>query len=168
MWASRLAQLRVSRVFKRWETRLEINYHAFLVTTALFQVMFFAHWMACLWTLQARALTDGGTARLTRSLPFLTAAPLCLPGASEASGRLQAAPLRTPQSTAGAAWRPAAASGARLSSRPGRAFSSTTEHRRHTPNAQHVQNVRSVRRVVHPPGFIAHRPAETSRLQLSL
>jgi len=46
--------LRASRVFKRWETRLEINYNLLAVFQSVALFLFMAHWMACIWVLQAR------------------------------------------------------------------------------------------------------------------
>ena len=48
--------VRASRIFKRWETRLEINYNGFSLMQSLIGVMVLAHWMACVWTIQAKML----------------------------------------------------------------------------------------------------------------
>lgn len=45
---------RGSRIFKRWETRLAINYHLLAMTQSLLGVLLLGHWMACFWTIQAK------------------------------------------------------------------------------------------------------------------
>jgi hypothetical protein len=45
--------LRASRMFKRWETRFEINYNALALYRSVILVVVSAHWMACTWCLQA-------------------------------------------------------------------------------------------------------------------
>jgi len=49
-------QFRGSRIFKRWETRLAINYHLLAMTQSLLGVLLLGHWMACFWTIQASSL----------------------------------------------------------------------------------------------------------------
>ena len=48
--APSLTQVRSSRIFKRWETRLEVNYNVLSTTQSLAGVAVMAHWMACLWS----------------------------------------------------------------------------------------------------------------------
>ena len=51
-----MRQFRGSRIFKRWETRLAINYHLLAMTQSLLGVLLLGHWMACFWTIQAKLL----------------------------------------------------------------------------------------------------------------
>lgn len=45
---------RGSRIFKRWEMRLSINYSHLSLLSLIFYVCMVTHWFACLWGLQAR------------------------------------------------------------------------------------------------------------------
>ena len=50
----KLARLaRSSRVFKRWESRIAIDYSVLSITKCLVGVCIASHWMACIWILQA-------------------------------------------------------------------------------------------------------------------
>jgi len=49
--------MRASRMFKRWETRLEINYGKVAVIKCIVLIVLASHWFACVWGLQA-ALSD--------------------------------------------------------------------------------------------------------------
>ena len=46
-------QVRASRLFKRWETRLEINYIALTMAKCIVMIVLASHWFACVWGLQA-------------------------------------------------------------------------------------------------------------------
>ena len=45
--------LRGSRIFKRWETRVSINYGVLAMVRAILMLLFCAHWAGCIWGLQA-------------------------------------------------------------------------------------------------------------------
>jgi len=45
--------LRGSRIFKRWEMRLTIDYAALSICTTIGQILVACHWFACIWGLQA-------------------------------------------------------------------------------------------------------------------
>jgi len=45
--------VRASRLFKRWETRLEINYIALTMAKCIVMIVLASHWFACVWGLQA-------------------------------------------------------------------------------------------------------------------
>ena len=45
--------LRGSRIFKRWEMRLTINYAALSIAVTIGQILVACHWFACIWGLQA-------------------------------------------------------------------------------------------------------------------
>lgn len=45
--------LKASRIFKRWETRLAINYTRLDLVKSLAWALLCAHWIACMWVLQA-------------------------------------------------------------------------------------------------------------------
>ena len=45
--------MRGSRVFKRWEMRLSINYAYLSIFTTTISMVMFSHWFACVWGLQA-------------------------------------------------------------------------------------------------------------------
>ena len=47
--------LRASRMFKRWESKIAINYAALALGRCIFGVVVMSHWFACLFALQARA-----------------------------------------------------------------------------------------------------------------
>ena len=47
------AVLRTSRIIKRWETRIAIDYAMLSIFKCIVGVMLAAHWMACAWVLQA-------------------------------------------------------------------------------------------------------------------
>jgi potassium voltage-gated channel Eag-related subfamily H protein 7 len=51
--------LRASRVFKRWETRISINYSQLSLAKFLLIMVASGHWMACLWGLMGKATFDG-------------------------------------------------------------------------------------------------------------
>jgi len=46
--------VRASRIFKRWEIRLEINYSLLVLARSVLGVVMTGHWVACLWVLQAQ------------------------------------------------------------------------------------------------------------------
>ena len=48
-----LRLLRTSRLLRRWETRMSINYGFLTLARCVTQVMLCIHWMACAWKLQA-------------------------------------------------------------------------------------------------------------------
>ena len=48
--------LRASRMFKRWETRFEINYNSLALYRSVVLVVVSAHWMACTWCQMRQAL----------------------------------------------------------------------------------------------------------------
>jgi len=50
--------VRASRMFKRWESRLAINYGAMALVKSGFTVFLLAHWMACIWRLQSGFADD--------------------------------------------------------------------------------------------------------------
>ena len=45
--------LRGSRIFKKWELRISINYAYLSVTNLVISIVIGCHWMACIWGLQA-------------------------------------------------------------------------------------------------------------------
>ena len=47
-----LRLLRASRLFRRWETRISINYGLLTMMRCVAYVLLCLHWMACAWTLQ--------------------------------------------------------------------------------------------------------------------
>ena len=69
--------MRASRMFKRWETRLEINYGKVAVLKCIVLIVLASHWFACVWGLQA-ALSDNtmktweGEYEYCRDLPDAT------------------------------------------------------------------------------------------------
>jgi nitrate reductase NapE component len=44
--------LRASRIAKRWETRMSIDYAMLSIAKCIIGVLVAAHWMACVWVLQ--------------------------------------------------------------------------------------------------------------------
>jgi len=46
--------VRSSRIFKRWETRVAINYAVLSLVKSTLYVMLTAHWFACFWVMQAK------------------------------------------------------------------------------------------------------------------
>ena len=50
--------VRASRLFKRWETRLEINYGKLAVAKCIILIVLASHWFACIWGLQASLHTS--------------------------------------------------------------------------------------------------------------
>ena len=46
--------MKASRMIKRWESRLSINYGALALVRSFFTVIVLAHWFACLWGLQSQ------------------------------------------------------------------------------------------------------------------
>lgn len=50
--------LRASRMIRRWETRIAINYATLALVKALVSVILLGHWMACAWSMQARIQSD--------------------------------------------------------------------------------------------------------------
>ena len=50
--------LRASRMLKRWEQRLPINYAVLSLFKAIGTVILLAHWFACIWVLQAKIQDD--------------------------------------------------------------------------------------------------------------
>jgi len=57
----KLARLiRASRMVKRWESRLAVNYALLALSKAIVTMVIMAHWIACVWTLQARIQSDLG------------------------------------------------------------------------------------------------------------
>ena len=50
--------LRASRILKRWEARMSINYSLLSLCSAVFTVVLTAHWVGCAWALQAHLQTD--------------------------------------------------------------------------------------------------------------
>ena len=44
--------LRASRILKRYETRMAINYGVLTLVSAVINVVVVSHWLACVWTLQ--------------------------------------------------------------------------------------------------------------------
>ena len=50
--------LRASRMLKRWEQRLPINYAVLSLFKAIGTVVLLAHWFACIWVLQAKIQDD--------------------------------------------------------------------------------------------------------------
>jgi len=46
--------VRASRIFKRWETRMEINYTYLSLSISVLTAVITSHWMACLWSMQAQ------------------------------------------------------------------------------------------------------------------
>ena len=58
--------LRASRLFRRWETKIAINYSRLNLIKALIYVVMLSHWFACIWGLQVRS-------RASRLLPILRA-----------------------------------------------------------------------------------------------
>jgi hypothetical protein len=45
--------LRASRILKRWEVLIAVDYGMLSLTMAVFTVIVIAHWLACVWVLQA-------------------------------------------------------------------------------------------------------------------
>jgi len=54
-----LRLVRSSRIFKRWETRLALNYSYIALVRALLTALLFGHWVACSWVLQAKLVPGG-------------------------------------------------------------------------------------------------------------
>ena len=50
--------VRASRMFKRWESRMAINYGQLSLFKSAITVVLVAHWMACVWTLQTSLLSS--------------------------------------------------------------------------------------------------------------
>ena len=50
--------LRASRILKRWETRMTINYAMLEMVLAFVSTLFCCHWFACIWGLQATLHTS--------------------------------------------------------------------------------------------------------------
>lgn len=50
--------LRTSRIAKRWETRVAIDYALIAIAKCIMMVCVSAHWMACAWVLQAYLVAD--------------------------------------------------------------------------------------------------------------
>ena len=46
-------QLRASRILKRWETQISIDYGTLALLRCLVLICLGAHWFACIWALQA-------------------------------------------------------------------------------------------------------------------
>jgi hypothetical protein len=55
-----LRLLRASRILKRWETHFSINYALLTLSRSSITVLLMAHWLACIWTLQATLQDDLG------------------------------------------------------------------------------------------------------------
>ena len=53
-----LRLLRASRIIKRWEMRLAINYSLLSIVFNLVAMCLVSHWLACVWVLQARLVDD--------------------------------------------------------------------------------------------------------------
>ena len=49
--------LGAARVFKRWETKIAVNYAALSLIKCLIGLLVESHWFACIWTLQAKLQT---------------------------------------------------------------------------------------------------------------
>jgi hypothetical protein len=64
--------LRASRIIQRWETRIAINYTVLSLLQNTLSTFIVAHWMACVWSLQARLVDDPMTS-------WLGAKQLCVP-----------------------------------------------------------------------------------------
>ena len=61
--------LRASRMLKRWETRIAVNYGVLQVLRIGFYTLVLAHWTACLWSLQTGAARmSGGRMRALRGV----------------------------------------------------------------------------------------------------
>lgn len=62
--AARLIKLvrlvRASRIMKRWETRFAVSYTFLAIATSALTIVLLAHWMACVWILQAIVAYDPG------------------------------------------------------------------------------------------------------------
>ena len=65
---------RGSRVFKRWEMRMSINYSALSLTTILVGIILTCHWTACLWGIAAAGASEEDALCDSRSTPSSTAA----------------------------------------------------------------------------------------------
>ena len=63
--------LRASRMFKRWESKIAINYAALALGRCICGVVVMSHWFACLFALQARARAS----LLTRPPPTASTHP---------------------------------------------------------------------------------------------
>ena len=50
--------LRTSRILRRWESQVAINYGLLSLLSAVIEVFFAAHWVGCIWSLQAHLQTD--------------------------------------------------------------------------------------------------------------
>jgi len=53
-----LRLLRASRMMARWETRVAVNYALVSLLSSVFTTILVAHWMACVWALQAFIVDD--------------------------------------------------------------------------------------------------------------
>lgn len=75
----KLAKLaRASRVFKRWETRISIDYAALSLVTVVAIIIFTCHWTACIW---------GLVASLDPLLSWAAAKEYCVPYDAEIDGQ---------------------------------------------------------------------------------
>ena len=52
--------LRASRLFRRWETKLAINYSRLAIVRSFLMMTLVSHWFACVWGLQVRASAQPG------------------------------------------------------------------------------------------------------------
>ena len=50
--------LRASRILKRWETRIAVDYSSLEMMKCLLSLLLSSHWFGCVWTLQANLMTD--------------------------------------------------------------------------------------------------------------
>ena len=94
----KLARLiRASRMMKRWETRMAINYAVLSLLKACVMLILMGHWMACVWVLQAKVQADMANTWLGRLEycdmpgPGETTEPFCPPLRVYAGGLYYAA-----------------------------------------------------------------------------
>ena len=50
--------LRTSRILKRWETRIAIDYSSLEMSKCILLLLLSSHWFGCVWTLQASLMTE--------------------------------------------------------------------------------------------------------------
>ena len=53
-----LRLVKASRILRRWESRVAINYGTLTLAKSLLGLMLISHWLACVWVLQARLVDD--------------------------------------------------------------------------------------------------------------